>query len=72
MFAPLARYFLLQGKEARRVPIDFLRVFRSIQSYAAADRSVKFRQASHGGQDVHISTDFGVNQAHRISARVDG
>src|SRR6202035_1934081 len=33
------------------------------------DRFAKFRQASHGGQDVHISTDFWVNRAHRISSR---
>jgi len=39
--------------------------------YAAAVRSVKFKEASYGGQDVRISTDFGVNQAHRVSERVD-
>ncbi len=29
---------------------------------------MKLREASHGGQDVQISTDFGINQVHRISA----
>jgi hypothetical protein len=39
-----------------------LRIFRSIRSYAPADRAVKFRQASYGGQDVRISTDFGLTR----------